>query len=296
MKILVAVDPSPTRNAIAVEIAARPWPPGTSFEILSVVEPVEVWAVPELTGQVTHRTGELVRQTADNLAAAGLDAKPLVLVGDPKAVIVDRAQQSGADFLVLGSQVSSGLSRIVSGGVARAVLRHAPCSMEIVRAGAESPAKAMKILLATDGSECSKLAARSIADRPWPAGTEVRVLSVVEPKVSLFEAAFEPPLLDAATVEHLRVDAMKHAQDAVSAAREIISAAGFASSESISVLLDGPKHIILEEARQWGANLIVLGSHGRRGVGRFLLGSVSESVAMHADCSVDVIRPVAVDD
>ncbi len=296
MRILVAVDPSPTRNAIVAELTARPWPSGTIVEVLSVVEPVEVWAVPELTAQVTARTEELAKQTAAGFTAAGLPAKPVVLVGDPKAVIVDYAHQSGVDLLAVGSEVTSGLARIVSGGVARAVLRHAPCSMEIVRAGPGSPAQAMKILLATDGSECSNLAARSIAGRPWPAGTEVRVLSVVEPKVSLFEAAFEPPLLDAETVEHLRADSMKQAQDAVSAAREIISAVGLPSSESISVLLDGPKHIILEEARQWGANLIVLGSHGRRGVSRFLLGSTCESVAMHADCSVDVIRPSAKND
>jgi nucleotide-binding universal stress UspA family protein len=293
MKILLAVDFSPNRDAIAGELAVRPWPAGTTVEVLSVVEPVEVWAVPELTQQVAQRTREIVRQTVDRLISGGLDATPLVLVGDPKAVIVDHARQSGPDLLAVGSQSATGLSRIVSGGVARTVLRHAPCSMEVVRptSGSEPVRKAMKILLATDGSECSNQAARSIAERPWPAGSEVRVLSVVEPKVSLFEAAFEPPLLDTETIEHLRADSMKQAQDAVLAAREILASAGLPASESISVLLDGPKHVILQEASEWGADLIVVGSHGRRGVSRFLLGSVCESVAMHADCSVDVIRP-----
>lgn len=48
--------------------------------------------------------------------------------------------------------------------------------------------------------------------------------------------------------------------------------------------------MILDEATHWGADLIVVGSHGRRGVDRFLLGSVSEAVALHAACSVEVIR------
>jgi Universal stress protein family len=55
-------------------------------------------------------------------------------------------------------------------------------------------------------------------------------------------------------------------------------------------LAETPKTIILDEATQWGADLIVLGSHGRRGAERFLMGSISEAVAMHAHCSVEVVR------
>jgi nucleotide-binding universal stress UspA family protein len=51
-----------------------------------------------------------------------------------------------------------------------------------------------------------------------------------------------------------------------------------------------PKELILKEASDWGAHLIVLGSHGRRGLDRLLLGSVSEAIAAHAPCSVEVIR------
>ena len=51
-----------------------------------------------------------------------------------------------------------------------------------------------------------------------------------------------------------------------------------------------PKEIILQEAAEWPADLIVLGSHGNSGLTRFLLGSTSEAVATHAPCSVEVIR------
>jgi len=51
-----------------------------------------------------------------------------------------------------------------------------------------------------------------------------------------------------------------------------------------------PRAVILDAARAWPADLIVLGSHGRRGLDRFLMGSVAESVAIHAHCSVEVIR------
>ena len=87
---------------------------------------------------------------------------------------------------------------------------------------------------------------------------------------------------------------MSRAQDAIREAEQIVADAGLATSESASVLLSGPKTVILDEASSLGADLIVLGSHGRRRFNRFLLGSVSEAVAMHAHCSVKVIRATTI--
>ena len=69
----------------------------------------------------------------------------------------------------------------------------------------------MKILLPVDGSEGSKRATESIAERPWPEGTEVRVLSVVELALSGLQAAFEIPAIDAARLEAQRAAAMQRA-------------------------------------------------------------------------------------
>ena len=66
--------------------------------------------------------------------------------------------------------------------------------------------------------------------------------------------------------------------------------AGIESSESISVVWEQPRTIILNEAAAWGADLIVTGSHGHNRFTSLLPGSVSEAVAMHAPCSVEVIR------
>jgi nucleotide-binding universal stress UspA family protein len=167
---------------------------------------------------------------------------------------------------------------------------HAPCSVEIVRTQPGKPPGVHKILLATDGSEFSERAARSIAERPWSPGTEIEVLSVVELQVGSAQALLEPPYVDSAQLEPMREGAMKRAQTAVATAVEILSKTFPKASESISVLLSGPKSVIIEEADKTGADLIVLGSHGHRGIERFLLGSVSEGVALHAHCSVEVIR------
>ena len=113
---------------------------------------------------------------------------------------------------------------------------------------------------------------------------------MVELHLGAAQALLEPPYVDNDQLELQRAEGMKRAQDAVAGAVEILSATFPEVSESISVLLNGPKAVIIEEADKAGADLIVVGSHGHRGVERFLLGSVSEGVALHAHCSVEVIR------
>jgi nucleotide-binding universal stress UspA family protein len=92
-------------------------------------------------------------------------------------------------------------------------------------------------------------------------------------------------------VEQLLEEHTKAAQEYIDAVERVIRDAGLATERA--VLVDNPKSAILDEAKEWEADLIVVGSHGRRGLDRLLLGSVSEAVAMHAHCSVDVIRQPA---
>jgi nucleotide-binding universal stress UspA family protein len=237
---------------------------------------------------------DLINQAVKELRGRGVDATPLMLQGDARSVILDRAQEAHADLVFVGSNGASGLAKFFLGRVAASVVSHAPCSTEIVRAHTSKAADKLpgvhRILLATDGSEFAERAARSIAERPWPAGTEIQVLSVVELVMGSAQALLEPPLVETEQLEPLREAAMRRAQNAVARAVEILSGTFPKVSESISVLLNGPKNVIIEEADKWGADLIVLGSHGHRGVERFLLGSVSEGVALHAHCSVEVIR------
>lgn len=285
MKILLAIDPPEVSSAAVAEVAKRPWPPRTTVEVLSVVEPSYVWDVPSLVEGLQEAAEATAQSAADGLVSAGLPASAHVLFGDAKAVIIDRARETGADFVILGSRGASGLTRFVLGSVAAAVARFAPCSVEIVRA-APSGEAGMKILLATDGSECSQLAARSVAARPWPAGTVVRALSVAEFSLPLLKVPYFSP----GAMENLRADSMRRAEEAEMSAEEILAEAGLQESGTVAVPVAMPKEVILQNAEEWGAQLIVCGSHGRRGLSRFLLGSVSEAIATHAKCSVEIIR------
>jgi nucleotide-binding universal stress UspA family protein len=143
----------------------------------------------------------------------------------------------------------------------------------------------MKLLIAIDGSEFSQTALSSVIARPWNAGTEVKVLHAVEPPSLLIGremGAYDPEF------EMVWKALREQAKDLVEKAATKLSAAGF---QVATELVEGdPKSQILDAAKEWHADMIVLGSHGWSGLNRFLMGSVSEGVVRHAHCSVEIIR------
>lgn len=277
MNILLAVDESSASQIALEEVAERPWPEATTVEVLTVVE----------AGQVSNGVNDAAVVL---LRDAGLRALGKVAAGDPKAVITARAEVMRPDLIVVGSHRASALTDLFVGNVAVHTLRHSGCSVAIVRARLDDGLIPRKILLAVDGSVYGEAAARAIAERPWPARSEVRVLSVVEVVLPAMHALFDPPFVQSDEVQRLRVEAVARAQKAVSDAVAILAPSGLAVSETISVLLDGTKEVILQEALDWGADWLFVGSHGRQGAERLLMGSVSEAIAMQANCSVEVVR------
>ena len=146
----------------------------------------------------------------------------------------------------------------------------------------------MKILLAVDGSPCSDAAIEEVARRPWPDGSSVKVLTAYELPVAPTPEAWALP---ANYLQDMDIALRKQAQDVLDSAIQKLK-----SKVSKTISLDGallpgpPRTLILDEAESWGADLIVLGSHGYRAWERFLLGSVSQAVVSHAKCSVEVVR------
>ena len=147
---------------------------------------------------------------------------------------------------------------------------------------------AMKILLATDGSAHSKAAVEEVARRPFPPNTKVRIVSAYE----------RTPLIT--TVEPMGVSqefyakadryALKAAENTIENAAKIFRKKNPALTITTVVIEGSPKSVILKEAETFGADLIVVGSHGSGAVERFLLGSVSHAVSLHAKCSVEIVR------
>jgi nucleotide-binding universal stress UspA family protein len=144
----------------------------------------------------------------------------------------------------------------------------------------------MRLLLPIDESEFSQAALRAVIAEVKPRGTEVRVLHVVEPMSAYISAAYLPHFVkDTAEIERDRGrEARKWVDDAVAKLhRARFKAEGMVDEGD-------PKQKILAYAENWDADLIVMGSHGLKGLGRFLMGSVSDAVIRHAHCSVEVVR------
>lgn len=134
----------------------------------------------------------------------------------------------------------------------------------------------MNVLLAVDKSECSEAAAQLVSGQIRPEGAEVLVVHVMYPIVDV-----------AAHQEQVR-----RSYDIVSYVAQVMNRAGFKTETDVIIVSEGDiQEAILEQAENCHADLIVLGSHGSKGVRHFLLGSVSEYVARHARCSVLIVRP-----
>jgi nucleotide-binding universal stress UspA family protein len=147
----------------------------------------------------------------------------------------------------------------------------------------------MKILLAIDDSKFAQAALEMLITQSRPQETEVLVVHVTEPITLLFApetmAEFNLPTPQ---LNQLRQEHLKHGRELVAAASAKIRESGF---QADSAVYEGDARAeIIDMAAQWHADLIVVGSHGRKGLDRFLLGSVSEYVARHAPCSVEIVR------
>jgi nucleotide-binding universal stress UspA family protein len=146
----------------------------------------------------------------------------------------------------------------------------------------------MKILLAIDGSPCSDAAIEEVGRRPWPEGSSVKVLTAYELPTPPTPEGWALP---ANYFEEMDVALRKQSRNIVDRAIEKLKPTLKKGISLDGALLPGPpRMVILDEAESWGADLIVVGSHGYRAWERFLLGSVSQAVVSHAKCSVEVVR------
>ena len=145
----------------------------------------------------------------------------------------------------------------------------------------------MKVLLAIDGSKHSAAALEEVASRQWPAGTEVEVLTVVHAATPLpLDPAFALAAAYVETMQELR----KRAPELLAAAATRLGRDHADLTITTKIVEGSPRELIVQEAADWGADLIVLGSHGHGPLRQALLGSVATGVAADAVSAVEIIR------
>jgi nucleotide-binding universal stress UspA family protein len=148
----------------------------------------------------------------------------------------------------------------------------------------------MKVLVGVDDSPHAETTLEAVQRMPWPADTKFVVVSAVQMPFGAYSEPYAPV---AADVSRWLEDLTKLHKEVASRGARKLSAAGLSTEER--VLQGDPREALIEEARKERADLIVVGSHGRTGLEKLLMGSVATHVVTHAPCSVMVVRPDAQD-
>jgi len=143
----------------------------------------------------------------------------------------------------------------------------------------------MKILVGVGDPTSSQSTLRALAAQFSAKDTEVRILNAVAPMIY-----FAPPEMAVDYGPELD-DRLEQAEKWVKEIAQSLTAMGFRVTTDVEQ--GDVREVILDAAKAWPADLILIGSHGTSGVQRFLLGSVAEFVAHHADCSVQIVRSAA---
>lgn len=149
----------------------------------------------------------------------------------------------------------------------------------------------MKLLLAIGDSKFAEAAIQAVISQIRQDHTQVLVLHALDWSDFMptpFPAVGAQPMFSVPQLESIIEDKTRRAHDLVKHAAERLRSAGFDASTSVRE--GDPKMVILDCVAEWSPDLIVMGSHGRKGVTRFVLGSVSEAVSRHAHCSVEIAR------
>ena len=295
MRIIVAYDGSPCAdaalidlrraglhrdaNVLAISVAER-WLPRPSLGGQAVEPRSSAAAVtaPETVDDF-ERAYELASQARLRLQSYFTNWKIEVAAatGSPAQEILRKAKQWSPDLIVLGCQGRSALARFLLGSVSQKVLNEAPCSVRVCRGTAWKDGSPVRIVIGLDASPSSENAVGAVTNRVWPIGSEVRLVTVLDPA--------KPRQTESSGTEAPRdlwVTLF------VETAEKKLRAADLGVSSRIEV--GDPKQVLVAEADEWGADCIVLGAAASPST-TSALGDVSTAVVARAHCSVEIIRP-----
>ena len=143
----------------------------------------------------------------------------------------------------------------------------------------------MKILLGFDDSPHSEAALHFIETMTWPAGTRVLIVSAVRPEVGAFSEVFATT---GSHMDELWEEQVRRHEEIAARAEQVLRKVGFTTEAR--VVHGDPRVSLVDLARAEKADLMVLGSHGRTGLGKLVMGSVASHVVTHAPCNVLVVK------
>lgn len=294
MRVVLANDGSAGAVQATALADAIAWPSHTILRVISVIEPVAMpisgpWTsgvapAPELDASISGHFEELNADVVERLAAPGRDVEGTVVRGRPASAIVDEARDFGADLVIVGSRGHGTIASLLLGSVSSEVVDQASCPVLVARAPTIS-----RVVLATDGSPSARAAEAILADWSIFDTLPIRVVSVAD-VVPAWATGLAPTLH-----RHL-LDTNAADRRQARAEHEGIAAAAVARLRERGATVDAemrtgdPAAEIIAVAEERTADIIVLGSRGRTGLTRLLLGSVARNVLSGSSASVLIVR------
>jgi nucleotide-binding universal stress UspA family protein len=292
MRVLIATDFSPHAKDALKIVNRLLLPSGSTIRIVHVIEPFpEITAFAPAAMVEISKAAELQFQaeldkTAAALRAPGREVETAIVLGRTGDVIVEEAQRSKADLIVMGSRGRRAITSALLGSVSAEVVDRAPCPVLVARGPA-----LRRVILAEDGSETAAAGARLLATAPALSDLEVRVVSVVDAPFPSTLAAGDAPMATYGAVQayYDSLPALREATGKI--AHERAAALVAAGLNATSKVREGDAAAqVIAAAVEEHADCIVIGSHGRTGVARIFLGSVARAVLFNAPCSVLIVR------
>ena len=293
MRVLIAYDGSAGATEGVALAAAVAWPSDSTIRVVSVIEPMMPNAgtiyggaalAPGVDEEITAYTRETMEGVVERLRSPGRTVEGEVLRGRVASAIIDDARESRADLLVIGSRGHGTIASLLLGSVSSEVVDHVHCPVLVART-----TNLTSVVFATDGSPSAEAAERILSAWPIFAGVPIHVVSVtdvVRPWTTGIAPTMYSQVLDAyaAELRELRVTHERLASDTATRLRD----GGLVADAEVR---DGDvaAEIIAVVERQ-GADLVVLGSRGRTGLTRLLLGSVARNVLSGSTASVLIVR------
>lgn len=294
-KLLLATDGS-QGSAVAEDYAfalTRLW--GGALTVINVLEcppgldpqnPVNNLYLTELMKHATNELGALKARAVNR----EISVHTRVATGIPSEEVLSVATGEDPDLIVVGTRGKTGLAHVLLGSTAERIIRGAPCPVLAVRAQPygedqavgkrRDPTHLERILVPVDLSDCSLDALEYAALVAQRSKAALTLLHVLEPVSYGLDFTFP----QRAKRESIKSGHAKRLSDLVSA----LASAGVPSE---FLILGGlPTDSILDAARKQPADLIVMGTHGRRGFSHALFGSIAELVLRKSSCPVLMVR------
>jgi len=278
-KILVAVDGSDSsRNALSqafrFAVDEKCW-----ITVTSVVPPydgeIETIGIRDIRAALRKPCEDALRDSQKFAEQEHALIKTVCEEGEAHERIVDLADAENCDLIIMGRRGLRPVERLLVGRVTARVIGHSQRDVLVVPLGTSVGWKT--ILLATDGSKYSAVAAERAIAFAKSYGGELKVLSVVDVPTEFYAEA--PQAVD---------DLIKKAKSYVADIKKQAEAAGVKAETFIG---EAEAHqAVLNLAKEQKADMIVIGSHGRTGMRRLLMGSVAEKVIGYAGCPVLVVK------